>query len=96
MPSKDCCFPVTHQFTDAGPASKRHIAGGQAEPVMTALHRAGAHGDAVWQLQWLDRGTNSEEALVSNSADGRFSQWSTSQVLSRTLTLSKQQAPHPP
>jgi hypothetical protein len=48
---------------------------------MQSLHGCGAHSDCVWQLHWLDRGLDSEEVLMSASADGRLSQWSTSQVL---------------
>ena len=47
---------------------------------MQSRHAAGAHSAPVWQLEWLDRGNTEEEVLVSASADGRISQWTTSQA----------------
>jgi hypothetical protein len=52
----------------------------QAEPLLRADHRGGAHAEPVWALRWLDKGPEFEELLVSVSADGRVSQWSTGQV----------------
>ena len=47
---------------------------------MQSRHAAGAHSGAVWQLEWVDRGSVEGEVLVSASADGRISQWTTSQA----------------
>lgn len=47
---------------------------------MQSKHATGAHTGPVWQLEWLDRGSVEGEVLVSASADGRVSQWTTSQV----------------
>lgn len=52
----------------------------QGPPLMQARHAGGAHGAPVWQLQWIDRGLGGEEMLMSASADGRISQWTTSQA----------------
>ncbi len=49
---------------------------------MQTWHSSGAHSDPVWQLQWVDRGAEAEEVLVSVSTDGRVCQWSTSQASS--------------
>ncbi|EIE22521.1 hypothetical protein COCSUDRAFT_83478 [Coccomyxa subellipsoidea C-169] len=54
----------------------------QVEPSMQTWHSSGAHSDPVWQLQWVDRGAEAEEVLVSVSTDGRVCQWSTSQASS--------------
>jgi hypothetical protein len=52
----------------------------QVEPLMQTGHSSGAHRDPVWQLQWVDRGAEAEEVLVSVSTDGRVCLWSTSQA----------------
>ena len=52
----------------------------QAEPLVRADHRGGAHAEPVWALRWLDRGPESEELLVSAAADGRISHWSHGQA----------------
>lgn len=49
---------------------------------MQTYHTLGAHSDPVWQLQWVDRGADAEEVLVSISTDARVCQWSTSQAWS--------------
>ena len=47
---------------------------------MQSRHAAGAHSRPVWQLEWVDRGAAEGELLVSASADGRITQWTTSQA----------------
>ncbi len=42
----------------------------------------GGHGDAVWQVKWVDKGQGRGERLVSISADGRITEWSTKKGLS--------------
>lgn len=41
----------------------------------------GAHTDAVWQLQWIEKSQGRGERLVSISADGRVKEWSTKKGL---------------
>lgn len=38
----------------------------------------GKHGDAVWEVNWVNRGGKGDkgEALVSISSDGRIVEWS--------------------
>lgn len=60
----------------------------QGPPLMQAKHAGGAHSGPVWQLEWLDRGTVGEELLMSASADGRISQWTTSQAWAKRLPYS--------
>ena len=63
-----------------GPQSLVACVPNQAEPLVRADHQGGAHTEPVWALRWLDKGPEFEELLVSVSADGRVSQWSTGQV----------------
>ena len=60
--------------------SSLHALPNQAEPLVRADHQGGAHAEPVWALRWLDKGPEFEELLVSVSADGRVSQWTTGQV----------------
>lgn len=62
--------------------------GAQGRPLMQSRHAAGAHAGAVWQLQWVDRGSAGEELLVSAAADGRIAQWTTRQARGRYTYLS--------
>ena len=41
----------------------------------------GGHTDAVWQVKWVDKGQGRGERLVSISADGRVTEWSTKKGL---------------
>ena len=52
----------------------------QGQAVMQAKHASGAHSGPVWQVQWVDRGPLGEELLMSASADGRITQWTTNQA----------------
>lgn len=60
----------------------RVVQGG--EPVLEATHQSGKHSDPVWQVEWVDRGSERGEALVSVSSDGRVVEWSTSKGLEHT------------
>src|SRR5690348_3856393 len=42
------------------------------------------HLDPVWELQWVDRGDERGESLVSISSDGRVIQWSIKKGLEHT------------
>jgi hypothetical protein len=53
----------------------------QAQPQLRADHAAGAHSEPVWSVQWLDKGPEFEETLVSVSTDGRVCHWSMGQVM---------------
>ncbi|KAK9915209.1 hypothetical protein WJX75_006207 [Coccomyxa subellipsoidea] len=66
----------------------------QVEPLMQTGHSSGAHRDPVWQLQWVDRGAEAEEVLVSVSTDGRVCLWSTSQGLKHVDLLVLKRALH--
>ena len=50
------------------------------EPVRKPLFTSGngvpgKHRDPVWSVQWVKRGADRDEALVSISSDGRITQW---------------------
>ena len=62
---------------------------------MQAKHAGGAHSSPVWQLEWLDRGTVGEELLMSASADGRISQWTTNQAWAKHLPYCPALLPRP-
>lgn len=49
----------------------------------------GKHGDAVWEVNWVNRGGKGDkgEALVSISSDGRIVEWSMKKGLEFTGTL---------
>ena len=59
----------------------------QGQAVMQARHALGAHSGPVWQLQWVDRGPLGEELLMSASADGHITQWTTNQARNTKLVM---------
>lgn len=52
--------------------------------VLESSQGAGKHMDAVWQVQWVDKGSERGESLVSISTDGRVTEWSTKKGLTFT------------
>lgn len=56
---------------------------------MRADHLSGVHSEPVWRLEWVDRGAEFEEVLVTSSTDGRVCQWTMGQVstMPRSMTL---------
>jgi WD40 repeat protein len=52
--------------------------------VLESDQGAGKHMDAVWQVQWVNKGSERGERLVSISTDGRVTEWSTKKGLSFT------------
>jgi len=55
-----------------------------AGAVLESAQGAGKHMDAVWQVQWVDKGSERGESLVSISTDGRVTEWSTKKGLTFT------------
>mmetsp|Transcript_28201 Transcript_28201/g.63812 ORF Transcript_28201/g.63812 Transcript_28201/m.63812 type:complete len:738 (-) Transcript_28201:345-2558(-) len=53
-------------------------------PVLESTFTGGKHSDAVWEVRWIDKGSERGEALVSVSSDGRVTQWSMSKGLENT------------
>ena len=49
--------------------------------VLESSFTSGKHSDAVWEVVWVDKGTERAEALVSVSSDGRVTQWTMSKGL---------------
>ncbi len=45
-------------------------------PFVKSTFEDGKHSDAIWDLQWVDRGAERGEMLVSSSTDGRVTMWS--------------------
>ena len=41
---------------------------------------SGAHSSPLWQVQWVDRGPLGEVLLISASADGHITQWTSNQA----------------
>lgn len=52
----------------------------QGKAVTQARHASGAHSCPVWQVQWVDRGPLGGVLLISASADGRMTQWTSNQA----------------
>mmetsp|Transcript_13388 Transcript_13388/g.46618 ORF Transcript_13388/g.46618 Transcript_13388/m.46618 type:complete len:792 (-) Transcript_13388:319-2694(-) len=50
--------------------------GAAAAPMLDSEHSAGKHMDPVWQVQWVGKGSERGESLVSISTDGRVVEWS--------------------
>eukprot|EP00281_Chroomonas_sp_CCMP1168_P011036 CAMPEP_0206279230 /NCGR_PEP_ID=MMETSP0047_2-20121206/37914_1 /ASSEMBLY_ACC=CAM_ASM_000192 /TAXON_ID=195065 /ORGANISM="Chroomonas mesostigmatica_cf, Strain CCMP1168" /LENGTH=721 /DNA_ID=CAMNT_0053709171 /DNA_START=20 /DNA_END=2186 /DNA_ORIENTATION=- len=46
------------------------------KPVLQSVYNGGKHSDSVWEVRWVDKGSEKAEALVSVSSDGRVTQWS--------------------
>jgi len=56
----------------------------------------GKHIDTVWETQWVDRGAEKGEFLVSISSDGRIIEWSMKKGLEHRdlLTIKKPTNPN--
>ena len=59
------------------------------KPIAENKQMEGKHGDAVWEVNWVNRGGKGDkgEALVSISSDGRIVEWSMKKGLEFTGTL---------
>ena len=53
----------------------------QDKRVLESTFTSGKHSDAVWEVVWVDKGSERGEALVSVSSDGRVTQWTMSKGL---------------
>lgn len=63
--------------------AKKALAGeSDGSPELVVHPIDGGHSDAVWQVKWVDKGQGRGERLVSISADGRVTEWSTKKGLS--------------
>lgn len=51
-------------------------------PVATSEISNGKHLDAVWQVKWINKGSDRAENVVSISSDGRVTEWSMKKGLS--------------
>eukprot|EP00753_Platysulcus_tardus_P007346 PLAT15148.1.p1 GENE.PLAT15148.1~~PLAT15148.1.p1 ORF type:complete len:939 (-),score=504.02 PLAT15148.1:184-3000(-) len=47
-----------------------------SQPSVESKHTAGKHTEPVWQVKWVDKGSERGETLVSISTDGRVVEWS--------------------
>lgn len=56
-------------------------------PVVDSENCAGKHMDPVWQVQWVDKGIERGESLVSISTDGRVVEWSMKKGLEETTLM---------
>jgi len=54
------------------------------QAVLESGQGAGKHMDAVWQVKWVEKGSEKGERLVSISTDGRVTEWSTKKGLTFT------------
>lgn len=59
----------------------------QLEPILDTSTLPGRHSAPVWQVKWVDKGSDQAEGLVSISTDGRVMEWSTSKGLSACLLM---------
>lgn len=62
----------------ASNACIRHV----PAPVATSEISNGKHLDAVWQVKWINKGSDRAENVVSISSDGRVTEWSMKKGLS--------------
>lgn len=56
-------------------------------PVLDSEDAAGKHMDPVWQVQWVDKGIERGESLVSISTDGRVVEWSIKKGLEESTLM---------
>ena len=66
---------------------RREESGVLATPVLDSEHTPGKHMDPVWQVQWVDKGTERGESLVSISTDGRVVEWSMKKGLEESTLM---------
>ncbi|EGB09149.1 hypothetical protein AURANDRAFT_25101 [Aureococcus anophagefferens] len=66
---------------------RREEQGVLATPVLDSEHTPGKHMDPVWQVQWVDKGTERGESLVSISTDGRVVEWSMKKGLEESTLM---------
>ncbi|OQR82348.1 Axonemal Inner Arm I1 Intermediate Chain Dynein [Achlya hypogyna] len=52
------------------------------DPVLSSENNSGSHLDAVWQVEWVHKGSERGENIVSISSDGRVTEWSMKKGLS--------------
>eukprot|EP00743_Colponemidia_sp_Colp-15_P002272 GILK01002462.1.p1 GENE.GILK01002462.1~~GILK01002462.1.p1 ORF type:complete len:844 (-),score=167.91 GILK01002462.1:272-2803(-) len=65
------------------------------KPVLDNAQLAGKHSDTVWEVQWVDRGSEKGEALVSISTDGRVVEWSMKKGLEHTDLMTMKRVANP-
>ena len=58
-----------------------------ATPVLDSSQAPGKHMDPVWQVRWVDKGSERGEALVSISTDGRVVEWSMKKGFEETTLM---------
>lgn len=61
--------------------------GTEAAPIMTSKPGEACHAEPVWQVRWVDCGSESGEALTSIATDGNILRWSITQVTARSGAL---------
>lgn len=79
----DACTAQEEGTVDGRPAtasnaSIRHV----PVPVATSEISNGKHLDAIWQVKWINKGSDRAENVVSISSDGRVTEWSMKKGLS--------------
>jgi len=65
-----------------------------AAPVLRSVVGAGQHTGTVWQVQWVVKGKDRGEALVSVAADGRVTEWALKKGLEHTTLLRLKRVPN--
>ncbi|KAF4705781.1 WD repeat domain 78 [Perkinsus olseni] len=92
--------PILDSTAQSGPtggAQQRASGGQQSQGGSAASTLASRHTDAVWDLQWVDRGPDKfpRESLVSIGADGKVLQWDMRKGLDRAVLMSLKRSPNP-
>jgi murein DD-endopeptidase MepM/ murein hydrolase activator NlpD len=64
-------------------------------PVLASAQGEGKHMDPVWQVMWVDRGSEKGEVLVSISTDGSVMEWTTNKGLAFSTLMVLKRASDP-
>jgi WD40 repeat protein len=72
---------LTRRGVGAGRGQVYDVRKSEDKRVLESTFTSGKHSDAVWELVWVDKGSERGEALVSVSSDGRVSLWTMSKGL---------------
>lgn len=63
-------------------------------PAHASTAANGKHADPVWQVRWIDPGSDREEQLVSISTDGRVKAWTVDKGLEHVTLITLKRIPH--
>lgn len=65
------------------------------QPIATSESLNGKHLDAVWQVKWVQKGSDRNETIVSISADGRVTEWNRKKGLNFTDLMAMKHVANP-